>query len=667
MSPARGRWAAATALALLAAGISLSQLGEPPQLGLRVVDESLAVLGTRPTVVLTAFAAIAAGAAILAALAAARLPALELADRLPAPPLEARPLGIALLVLSGAVLGALCTLAAGGAAVAWHGPLLALALGLAMSGLAICDAAPAPLPRPAAFDRRDLALAAGLGVTVAAASSYRIDHWYFAWIGDEGSFFEHARGLVHGPVGSIFNLSYVHAKNPLADSLYQSLFLRLLGENVVAWRLAEIAVAAAAAILAYLVIVRLTAHPDPERPPALRSAALVGGLVLGCSAYTMAFSHIGYTNLHTMVPPLLIVLWLAGLGARPTAARLFGLGCLLGLCAYTFLATPVIWLVVAAFLAGGVLRGGVRSWIGLAVVGVGFLGTTLPLLAADPTPLLDNLQASHALGFGGERSWLLGFAASLGAFWHNSRSFDHHVAGSLLDPVAGALAAVGVAVAFALRRRSPGDRFLLLWFVLGCLAVALSHPHERPSLTRLLFVLPALALLAARGACALVIVAEDRIGLPRRTAAAVPVVAAALIVGLNLHQLHVVVPSRLPAPAPTCTIRALQENPHAPVLEIAYDADPNRALMLGAYPGLAARHGWATPQRLERLIPELDPATVLLVFYSSRLADSVERTLPPGWGRSCCHMSEGRCLVWVFEPFGAARAGGDSVPLSRRP
>ncbi|HSO23596.1 MAG TPA: hypothetical protein VLT81_11835, partial [Chondromyces sp.] len=66
MSPARGRWAAATALALLAAGISLSQLGEPPQLGLRVVDESLAVLGTRPTVVLTAFAAIAAGAAILA-------------------------------------------------------------------------------------------------------------------------------------------------------------------------------------------------------------------------------------------------------------------------------------------------------------------------------------------------------------------------------------------------------------------------------------------------------------------------------------------------------------------------------------------------------------------------------------------------------------------------
>lgn len=659
MSPGRGRRAAATGLALLAAGVWLAQLGRPPLLGIRVVDEGLAVLGTRPTLVLAAFAAIAAGAAVLAALAAARMPALELADRLPAPALEARPRGIALLVLAATALGGLCALAAGGAAVAWHGPLLALALGLAASGLAVCDAAPAPPPRHAAFDRRDLALAAGLGVTVAAASSYRIDHWYFAWIGDEGSFFEHARALVHGPAGSIFNLSFVHAKNPLADSLYQSLFLRLLGENVVAWRLSEVAVVAAAAILAYLVIVRLTARPEPERPPGLRSAALVGGLVLGCSAYTMAFCHIGYTNLHTLVPPLLIVLWLAGIGTPPTAARLFGLGCLLGLCAYTFLVTPVIWLVVAAFLAGGVLRGGVRSWIGPAVVASGVLCTTLPLLAADPTPLLANLQASHALGFGGERSWPLGLAASLGAFWHNSRWSSHHVAGSLLDPVAGALAAVGLAAALAVRRRSPGDRFLLLWFVLGCLAVALSHSLERPSLTRLLFVLPALALLAARGACALVIVAEERLGLPRRAAAAVPAVAAALIVGLNLHQLHVVVPSRLPAPAPTCTIRALQENPRAPVLEVAYDMDPNRAQMLERYPGLAARHGWTTPQRLGRLIPELDPATVLLVFYSSRLADTVGRALPPGWDRSCCHVSKGRCTVWVFEP--------DAEFLSRRP
>jgi hypothetical protein len=649
VSPARGRWAAATALALLAAGISLSQLGRPPQLGLRVVDESLAVLGTRPTAVLAAFAAIAAGAAILAMLAAGRLPALELPDRPPPLALEARPRGVALVATAAAVLGSLCVLASQGTAVPWYPLLLLLALGLAAAGLRLCDSTPAAPSRPRVFGRRDLAAAAVLGAMVAASAGFRIDHWYFSWIGDEGSFFHRARDLLHGPAGNIFDLSYVHAKNPLVDSLYQSLFLRLLGENVIAWRLAEVAVAAAAAILAYLVVVRLTAVT--ARGPGSRLPAFVGGLVLGCSAYTMAFCHIGYTNLHTMVPPLLILLSMAGIAARPTAVRLFGLGCLLGLCAFTFLATLVIWPVAALFWGRGVLAEALRGRVGAAaVVGFGFLCMTLPILAADPSPLFENLQASHALGFGADRGWLLGFAASLGAFWHNSRWFSHHVAGSLLDPVAGGLTAMGLAAAVALRRRSPGDRFLLLWFVLGCLVIALTHPFEWPILTRLLFVLPAAALLAARGAAVATIVLEDRLGLSPRAATSLLATAAALIVIVNLHQLYVVVPSRLPAPAPTCTVRTLQEHPHAPVLEVAYDMDPNRALMLEAYPGLAARHGWTTPQRLASLVESLDPATVLLVFYSPRLADTVEKTLSAGWTRRCCHDEEGRCLVWVFEP-----------------
>ncbi len=563
------------------------------------------------------------------------------------------------------VLAILCTLARLAVAPAWYPPLLAAVLGLATAGLWACDTRSSPATlKTATLGRSDLLWIGFLTATVGWTATRRIDHWYYSWIGDEVSFFEKARGLLSGPPADIFSLSLVHSKNPVADSLFQSLFLRLFGEDVLGWRLAEVTVAVVAAALAYLIVVRVTVPPGEGGDATGRLSGVIAGLVVGSSAFTLAFCHIGYNNLHTLVPPLLIVLWLTVIASRPSGSRLFILGCLLGLCLYTFLATTIFWLVVVMFLAPGLLSKGPRGRLTAAVVVIGGLVcTTLPILAANQTPLIENLRASHALGFGAERSWVLGWAGSAGVFWHNSRWFDHHVAASLLDPFAAVLAAIGGGAAVFVFRRSPFDRLLLLWFVLGTLAVAVSHPLTSPSLTRLLFVLPAAALLAGRGATVLSGIFTTRLKSSVPAVRAVLLSIAALIVIANSRQFFAIVPLRLPPPPFTSTVRALQEHPASPVVEVAYQMDPNREVALRPYPTLAARHSWMTATRLVSDIDHVDPNSVFLVYFSRRLAETVEEIVSPRWTGSCYCESGGECVVWIFEPV----LGDSSNAFSRQP
>jgi hypothetical protein len=657
--PGRDRCRAILGLIGVALGALLAQLPHPFGISSALIGPRLAALGTHPAVTTAAFALTVGGALALGALVRSSLPIPSFKDRLPEVTLEARPVGITLLALAAVSLAIVCALARQAVATAWYAPLLAMVLGLAIAGLRVCGHPPPPAADTSSTLRpADLLWIGSLAATVGWSATRWIDHWYFSWTGDEVSFFEGARNLIGSSPANIFDLAFVHSKHSVVDSLYQSLFLRIFGADVVGWRLAEIIVALVAACLAYVVVVRVAPAADTGRAGLVRLPAVIAGLVVGCSAYTLAFCHIGYNNLHTLVPPLLIVLWLTVIASRPSATRLFILGCLLGLCLYTFLATTIFWLVVAVFLASGLLSKGPRGrFTAAAVVIGGLVCTTLPILAANQTQLIENLRASHALGIGAERSWVLGWAKSAGAFWHNSRYFNHHLAASLIDPFAGALAAIGVGAAVFLFRRSPFDRLLLLWFVLGTLAVAVTHSFTWPSFTRLLFVLPAVALLAGRGATVLVDILVTRLGRSPTTARVVLLTVIVLMVVVNSHQLYAVVPLRLPPTPFTSTVRALQEHPASPVVEVAYQMDPNREVLLGPYPDLASRFSWMTPARLASVIDRLDPASIFLVYQSRRLAGSVAEVVGPRWNGTCYLESWGGCLVWIFEP--AADAGTD--------
>ena len=664
-----GSGSAAFGLAAVAAGILVLQLPQPFGFHAPIVDARASALVTHPAAVAVAFVMVVVGSLILGAAGSAGLKIPVVATHLPSVALAVRPVGLVLLAAAAGTLAVLCSLVWLDVATGWYLPLLAATLGLATVGLAVSEP---PFPRHArsrsALKWSDVFLIVLVAVTVGWSATRHLGHWYFSWIGDEIAFFDHAADLIHGSPQSIFDLGFVYSKHPVADSLYQSLFLRMFGENVFGWRLAEVAVVVVAAVLAYLVSARATSGLNGRHAVVLRLPAVIAGLAVGCSAYTLAFCHIGYNNLHTLVPALLIVLGLACLGSRPSATRLFVFGCVLGSCLYTFLATPVMWFVLAVGLAPRLLEktSGSRKIAAAAAAG-GFLCTTLPIAAAKQASLIATLRAGETLGFGAERGLIAGWASSMGVFWHNDRFFNHHVAASLLDPLTGGLAAIGAAAAVLLFLRSPFDRLLLLWFVLGALVVAWSHPYAWPSLTRLLFVLPAAALLAARGATVLIEIFEDRFHLSPTATGAILASIAVLIPAANVHQAYSVVPRRLP-PAPlTSTLRALQEYPASPVIEVGYQRDRNHDVVLRPYPESAARTGWTTGRELRLLGDRVDPSSIFLVYSSRRLAETVAEILAPRWNGSCYLESDGRCGVWIFEPGSAASPGAAPGSLTPQP
>ena len=70
-----------------------------------------------------------------------------------------------------------------------------------------------------------------------------------------------------------------------------------------------------------------------------------------------------------------------------------------------------------------------------------------------------------------------------------------YVYGPLLDPVSGTLAALGIAFALG-NLRDPGRRLLVIWFAVAMFMTGILSPYPHVAITRLIFAVPPLALLA---------------------------------------------------------------------------------------------------------------------------------------------------------------------------
>jgi len=357
------------------------------------------------------------------------------------------------------------------------------------------------------------------------------------------------------------------------------------------------------------------------------------------------------------VPPLLVMLILTLMSARPRAVHLVVLGGALGFCLYTFLAATLIWIVLAIYLLLGIRRAPLRTQItALILIIAGFTAVALPALLTNPAPILANYQESHSAGFGTSdfqiETAVNGLARTLISFWHNEQWFRHYVTGPLLSPIGGALAIIGLAAALMAQRRSSGDRFLLLWFSVGTVVIAFTNYTEFPSYTRLHFVMPAVALLACRGAVVVIEILRNRLHLSTVPIAIFLLVSIAIIPTVHLHRLHNVSPQRLPAQKEALTIRALQEYPGRPVIDIAPEIEQNRDLMVSFYPWYEELHSWIVLEDLGSALPSIDPDAVILV-YDENTAQTVNPLLGERWRQRRYPDADFPHAIWIFTPAGA--------------
>jgi hypothetical protein len=495
--------------------------------------------------------------------------------------------------------------------------------------------------RPTGIRPADLGAAAAIAAATTLLHSIGSDHWLFAWIGDEIPFFEHARDIVGGAPWNAFDVvGGVYATHSWLDTAYHAAVMAVVGVDVVGWRLAVALLMGAAAAGVYLIGVVADG----------RFVGCAAAALLASSHYLMAFSHIGYNNSHAVFANVIAALALTLAWRTGRWHHHWMAGAALGLCLYTFLAALVFWAVAAVVLLWEMLRRRSRRHLFAVVFAVlGFTVTVVPALWVTTLDRLEHigtkntvaLAAEHHPGRGPMELRLEMLMRSALSFWSDTLARGHHVGGALVDPLTGALLILGLLAACAHLCRSPPqerhlvriggwvERVALVWFALGIVLVAASCYDPWPSTSRLLTLIPAVALL---GALAIRRIVEP---LGARAAVASALLLWLLLPWLNLRQLFVESPKRAMSSGRfVMVLKAMSEHAPRPIVDVGTAPDAPLVATLPAYPWLKDRyrflpHGEMTAEALRQAV---DAGAVFFVDQASQhLAEDLRSRLPPAF------------------------------------
>lgn len=489
-------------------------------------------------------------------------------------------------------------------------------------------------------------------LTLAVGAYYCVDlvHWRYAIIGDEYAFLHHAEVRMKLAAWSIFSEEGVYGTHPELSSLYQTLFLQLLGDTAFAWRFSSV-VAGAAAIPPFYLLVRLLLGAR---------AAVAGSILLAVSHYGFAFAHLPYNNNHVLFPvlaALALYLWGWRYGSL-LACGLAGMGAGLGF--YTFFSAR-IGIVLLAVIAGIHLFPWSRSRVArisilAGAIAFGFLLMALPIIR-NPLQSVQLMLDQTTFGYQNEtpvdsEAWkekafsaesmkrieqnIVHSLLSPLTFDASRASKRHFVRGGLVDRITAALALLGFSY-LVFWGWKPRWAIILFPYLITLASVGFVSNGDYPLLTRMLITVPFLIL------AALVAIEKIFCCFSGRLAAVVLGVTLVGVVGLNLNRSLVEVHTD-PAPSWDSAVLALaQTSPQATHIYYILQPDYNRdtigdVMRIYGYNnrfGLVIAHD---PLRVPAKLRE--PCLVAINTYHKNREAMVRRIL--GW------KSESK--VWEWRP-----------------
>jgi DNA-binding beta-propeller fold protein YncE/4-amino-4-deoxy-L-arabinose transferase-like glycosyltransferase len=402
-----------------------------------------------------------------------------------------------IVILAAAVaIGGLLFFAPRGQAVELGALLLAAGIAFAVA-LRQAPLAPiTPLPRWAEYG--------GLALVVLVALFFRINQLVVA---PEGVWFDEAQnGLVAQRIldDPTYRPVFVADLTQLPALMFylQALSIWLFGPNILALRLVSTVLGLAAVVGVYALGRLLYGAP----------VAIVAGLLLAVERWHVNFSRFAMSAI--LVPALTLgAVYFAMRGLRSGRWRDLAIaGALLGLGAYSYPAFYVVPLVVGLPLlvacAAGPRRFIKQQWRGLAALVVVALVVAAPLIrfslqeAGAATQRMSTASILTGKTPEEAREALLENVRRHLLMFHvrGDPNGRHNLPGApMLDPVTGALFALGLVFAVS-RARRPEYALLVGWLLLALLPPVLSLDFEAPQAYRGIGVTPVAALLAALGA-----------------------------------------------------------------------------------------------------------------------------------------------------------------------
>ena len=437
--------------------------------------------------------------------------------------------------------------------------------------------------------------------------SWDVNDWYYSAIGDEYAFLSQANGVLQDGIRRPFVQDGVYGAHPMLGTIWQAAVMEVVGRGHFGWIFSSVLSAALAIPAVYLF----------GRALAGRGVGLIAASLFASSHYLFAFSHIGYNNIMAPTPVAWSMACFALCLRRPRAWLLYASGIAAGLGFYTFYSARAAMPILALFiLAQYGWRGcftprGLRDrLLELWPLLLGFVLAAAPIFAASGiaviTRMFNEVPGGYSESVTGApilrillNSWL-----NVPAYWV-SPQVDHYTSGSLLDPLTAVLSMLGFGLAIRWWAR-PICKLLVLWAVVSMAITALLSPYPIVAITRLLFAVPPLTILAAFAARqvwrAVPLPARSGLGAERKRQIAQAGAAAVLtvaVLGLNLYRFWVTTPHRMHLSQDAVVIGALRSGICGP--------DTNRAILVMRGHGLfrGAFNSYANPIGSERDLPQL--------------------------------------------------------------
>ncbi len=397
----------------------------------------------------------------------------------------------------------------------------------------------------AALTRRDQAISAALVLGTMLVVGHDVGHWRWSGTPDEFSFFAAAKGFYDGIIPTHpLSEQGVFGYHPILSSYYQVAFLWLGGANVVAWRLSSVFSLAVAVAATYQLMLRLY---DRRR-------ALAAAVLLATSEIAMGYSHLGYNNAQVygaVMIPLALAAWAAG-GVAALPFALTSVFC--GLAFYTYFTARLAPVLVLFFWwrAGALSTLWRRRHLAIVVV-IAFVLTLIPTLMQLPTTLAQmirltgatanqTLGATEAIGFlprilsadnvGHILShWLLSI------FYPLTSESGHFLLSPVTEFGTSLFWLLGLCSGLLALQRKHLD-FLTLAYLGSAFAVGAISPYPHPALTRVMFLAPFTAMLAAVGIERLLRALPSRGAAADRRAWVLTSILVTTIAAANLYRLY---------------------------------------------------------------------------------------------------------------------------------
>jgi 4-amino-4-deoxy-L-arabinose transferase-like glycosyltransferase len=208
-------------------------------------------------------------------------------------------------------------------------------------------------------------------VVILIVFAYRLGDVPIGIWGDEGAFFVTARDIARNTVTpDAFGLGTYSF--PMAGSIYQAFWIELFGENVAAWRLGSIIVAALVSVPLYF-LVRTTLG---------RRVAWTSIALYAVSPYLLTYARMGYNNIQAILPVVLMLAltWIAARRDSRLYAFLAG-----GAGGLTFFTHPSARIVILLALGWLLWMWITRTVRGRSIVGqIAVMSLGLIVIAAPP-------------------------------------------------------------------------------------------------------------------------------------------------------------------------------------------------------------------------------------------------------------------------------------------